>query len=59
MGRPHMPSNAVAGPAVGLLGTRALVKPGDLLLACYTLAQCVLLLLLAKFVGNRSLSSCA
>jgi hypothetical protein len=35
------------------------VKAGDVLLACYTLSQCVLILLLAKFVTNRTLSTCA
>ncbi len=60
-----MPSDRVfpsdssrAGPAAKLFGSKALVKPGDVLLAGYTLAQCVLLLLLAKFVNNRSLATC-
>lgn len=42
-----------------LTWTHWLVKPGDALLAGYTLIQCILLLTLAKWANRSSLTSCA
>jgi hypothetical protein len=47
-----------AGPGTQLFGAKAMVKAGNVLLAGYTLAQCVLLLLLAKYVSNPRLATC-